>query len=146
MHKFFSGIFSAGGAVWLSLTVINPTCKVSRGLRLTVKEGVHAPAFMLHVKLNQGRAFIACICTVTCIAYLISQQHSHTWNIGLQIKPRFINALLKIKKTYNIKAIAASFSSRWTQQAEVAERCSWSMRLERWSFSASRLSDLWDRL
>lgn len=28
-HKFQSGIFSVRGAVWLSLTVINPACKVS---------------------------------------------------------------------------------------------------------------------
>lgn len=77
MHKFFSGIFSVGGAVWLSLTVIHLACKGSRAnVCLTVKEGVYALAFVLRLKLNRGRALIACISTVTCITSLISQQHS----------------------------------------------------------------------
>lgn len=79
MHKFFSGIFSVGGAVWLSLTVINPTCKVSwANVCLTVKvKTVCTLAFMLHLKLNQDGAFIACISTVTRI-YIPNQQHSRT--------------------------------------------------------------------
>lgn len=77
MHKYFSGIFSVGGAVWLSLTAINPACKGSwANVCLTVKEGAYALAFMFRLRLSQGRAFIACISTVTCITYLISQQHS----------------------------------------------------------------------
>lgn len=35
-HKFQTGIFSVHGAVWLSLTVINPACKVSLEWRLHV--------------------------------------------------------------------------------------------------------------
>lgn len=35
-HKFQGGIFSVHGAVWLSLTVINPACKVSLVWRLHI--------------------------------------------------------------------------------------------------------------
>lgn len=49
-HKFQTGIFSVHGAVWLSLTVINPACKVSLEWRLHVCcEGTCdlAPCFLL---------------------------------------------------------------------------------------------------
>lgn len=45
-HKFQSGIFSVGGAVWLSLTMINTACKWTWGdaYTCTVKNGVCALA------------------------------------------------------------------------------------------------------